>query len=188
MKHYHYLFLGFILASIVFLSCERDDICPETTATTPSLIIRFYDIDDPDDDVFKSVRQLEVHGLDENGNVIESAIDINNGSTRQTTDSISLPLRFDAEGVLTSSSFQLIRNSDLDEDDPDGPADPDFVSINYTPQFVYVSRACGYRSIFELQPGNEIRVAPSSENWIIRTEVVNPIIDNETSVHINIYH
>ena len=30
---------------IVNFSCERDDICPESTPTTPSLIIDVFDID-----------------------------------------------------------------------------------------------------------------------------------------------
>ena len=34
-----------LIVSIIFLtSCEKDDICPESTQTTPRLVITFYDI------------------------------------------------------------------------------------------------------------------------------------------------
>ena len=33
-----------LIVSIIFLTgCEKDDICPESTQTTPQLIITFYD-------------------------------------------------------------------------------------------------------------------------------------------------
>ena len=41
-----------------FSSCEKDDICEETTATTPKLIIEFYDILNPT--VLKNVTNLAV--------------------------------------------------------------------------------------------------------------------------------
>ena len=42
MKQFVYLFL------IVLFSCEKDDICPDTTQTTPRLVIEFYDLTAPD--------------------------------------------------------------------------------------------------------------------------------------------
>ena len=43
MKQFIYLFL------IVIFSCEKDDICSETTQTTPRLVIEFYDLQAPDE-------------------------------------------------------------------------------------------------------------------------------------------
>ena len=186
MKPYYYVLIGILVSTLTFLACERDDICAETTATTSKLIIRFYDNDGADDETPKDVRQLQVRGLDEDGNVLDS-LELIENVFQANIDSISIPLRFDVEGVLETTQFQFIRNADLDDDNPDGPPDPDVVTIRYTPEFQYVSRACGYRSIFELQAGNGF-THETTDNWIIRTEVVNPIIDNETSLHISIYH
>ena len=57
MKKIKILLLVFALG---FISCERDDICAESTATTPQLIIEFYDASNPDD--LKSVPRLTVYG------------------------------------------------------------------------------------------------------------------------------
>ena len=61
------LFITFI--ALALISCERDDICAEATATTPRLLIEFYDVASPDD--LKSVLRLTAYGeglvVDENG-------------------------------------------------------------------------------------------------------------------------
>ena len=43
MKKFICLFL------IVIFSCEKDDICSDTTQTTPRLVIEFYDLSSPDE-------------------------------------------------------------------------------------------------------------------------------------------
>ena len=42
--------LALLFLTTLLIGCEKDDICPEDTSTTPRLIIRFYDIEDTDDD------------------------------------------------------------------------------------------------------------------------------------------
>ena len=42
-----YLVLFLIILTIY--NCESDDICPESTLTTPRLIVTFYDIDNPEE-------------------------------------------------------------------------------------------------------------------------------------------
>ena len=78
-----------LLIFIIIPSCEKDDICAETTPTTPKLILRFYDITSQDDT--KNVTDLRVTGFDENN----EEVDISNLNI-VTTDSINLPLRTDA--------------------------------------------------------------------------------------------
>ena len=39
----------------------------------------------------------------------------------------------------------------------------DIITVNYIPKFVYVSRACGYKSIFT---NNSIIINSDSDNWI----------------------
>ncbi len=156
------------------MTCERDDICAETTGTTPNLIIRFYDISPPQ--ARKSVRQLSIIGED-NDELILAAT---------TTDSVILPLKFDAEGVLTSTRFILIKDTHFDTDEDDTTeSNSDTIQITYTPEFVYVSRACGYKSIFN---DTQISYESDGNNWIYNTQVINPTVENQHAAHIIIYH
>jgi hypothetical protein len=167
-----------ILIILIGASCERDDICAETTPTTPQLIIRFYDINEQDNT--KQVRLLTVNGVDPEGTVLENIV------TNTSTDSIVLPLRFQNENIVTASRFELKRDSDFDTDTNDTTfSNTDVIVVSYTPEFVYVSRACGYKSVFN-ETQNTLII--DSDNWIFSYEIINPTIDNENSAHIILYH
>ena len=169
----------FLLIIIGTWSCERDDICAETTATTPHLIIRFYDISNPEN--LKQVRQLSARGFDADGNEIEQEL-----FAPANKDSIVLPLRFQNENIPTTSKFVLEKDTDYRLDEITTTAsNRDVITVSYTPQFVYVSRACGYKSIFT---NVSIIVEPDGDNWILSSEIVNPTIENETKAHIILRH
>ena len=172
----------FIILILVIIStgtsCERDDICSENTSTTPHLIIRFYNVDDQEQT--KQVRLLTVNGVDSEGNVLDNIV------SSVSTDSIVLPLRFQNEGVITTSRFALKRDSDFDTDTNDTTfSNTDEIVVNYTPQFIYVSRACGYKSVFN---DTQNTLIVDSDNWIFSYEIVNTTIDNENAAHIILYH
>ena len=57
MKKYSILILVSLFA-FSFWNCEKDDICAETTPTTPRVVIEFYDAANPT--VLKSVTNLGV--------------------------------------------------------------------------------------------------------------------------------
>ena len=61
--------IALLLLFSAIISCERDDICPESTPTTPRLIIRFYDNTELSET--KRVINLQVTGLDYDGNELE---------------------------------------------------------------------------------------------------------------------
>lgn len=173
-----------ILALIAW-SCERDDICAETTATTPRLIIRFYDINNQDNT--KQVRQLEIKGLDDDDMPFSETPIV----SRTNTDSIALPLRFAGEGgpELTITRFQLEKDADFsDNENPDNDSNIDIIEVRYTPEFIYVSRACGYKSVFNMGTTGGIFRDNDDDNWVINTEILNETIDNETAAQIIIYH
>lgn len=170
----------FIFSCIIMAtwSCEKDDICATSTPTTPRLIILFNDINAPDD--AKNARRLSVRGFDANNVEISEQIIAN-----VDIDSIALPLRFDGETQITSRFiFEKDRDFFLDED-PLTNSNIDIITINYTPEFVYVSQACGYKSIFT---NLSINVEPDAENWIFNSEVLNITIENETQAHIILRH
>lgn len=170
-----------LLIFIIIPSCEKDDICAETTPTTPKLILRFYDITSQDDT--KSVTGLRVTGLDDSDEDVEIS-DLN----VVTTDSIKLPLRTDAD--VTKFTFHKDYTVD-DNGTPDNPDDdiilgnPDSVTINYQREDVYVSRACGFKTIFN---NLTISVELDGDNWIVNSEIINSIVENETTAHVKIFH
>ena len=66
------------IVSIIFvlLTCESDDICPESTQTTPRIVITFYDINNPNEK--KNVESLGIYTVN-NGqiNIIEGFDGVN---------------------------------------------------------------------------------------------------------------
>lgn len=179
------LFILFI--ALISISCERDDICAEATPTTPRLIIRFYDINNPE--TLKQVRQLVVDGL----NIINAPNSDSPIVARTDTDSINLPLQFREENEDTTTRFRLKLNSDFDNnDDSTINSNSDVITVKYTPEFIYVSRACGYKSIFNLDDAvpffRDGEPQGDANTWIRSFEIVNQTIDNENEAHNKIYH
>ena len=165
---------------VVFFSCEKDDICAETTPTTPELIIRFNDITSPEDT--KNVTDLFAYALDGN-----TAIAIS-GMTVATRDSIGIPLRTD----MTSTQFVLHKDYEIDDNDtPDDPSDdivlgnPEVVTVTYEPTEVYVSRACGFKTVFN---NLTFSVDLDGDNWILNSEIVSTNVENETAAHVKVFH
>lgn len=182
MKRLIILLSAISLIAIITWSCEKDDICAEDTATTPHLIIRFYNINEQDE--FKNVRELTVAGLNDDDSLGE-LIPVNTVNP----DSIVLPLRFQGEGIETITRFQLEKNSDYaTNDDPDNDSNIDIIEVKYTPEFVYVSRACGYKSIFNIAPPGGISKILDADNWVKSFEIINESIDNESAAQVIIYH
>ena len=168
------ILLVFVLA-LSFSGCEKDDICDANTPTTPRLVIGFYDFLNPS--VAKSVTNLKVVGDGMPTGVLF------NGSETTSANTISIPLK--TAGNSTTYSFTLnFGNSN--------PAlvDEDIIKFDYTTQELFVSRACGYKSIFTLDP-----IAPythtdpvaASQKWIKFISVEKNSIDKENETHIKIF-
>ena len=150
------LFLLLLLMFAGLVSCERDDICIDDI--TPHLIIRFYDATDTT--LVKSVAQLSVKILEIEANYISNS----------ATDSIALPLISSAD----FTKFVLTNESNSDT-----------ITINYTPEAVFVGRSCGYKSIFN---NLDLQVTDDGENWIQSFNIISQQIENETSAHVKIFH
>lgn len=169
------IFLFVLVSAFAFSSCEKDDICDPKTPTTPRLIIDFYDFENPS--VKKNVNSLQVIGEGMTDAVLF------NGSPTTNGNRIAIPLKT----VGNSTSFRFTLNSNNVN-----PAlvDADLIRFNYTTQELFVSRACGYKSLFILnQAAPFVHTDPISANqrWIRLIEVVTRNIDNENEAHINIF-
>ena len=156
-----------LLLTITFYSCEKDDICAEET--TPRLVLEFYDISNPSN--LKNVLNLKVTG--------EGQTEL---GTYNGVNKVELPL--DITNDITK--YSLILNSASSTG-----ANEDFLQFNYTRQNVFVSRACGYKTIFELNatPNGVIKTDSTSPDgfWIQDINIVTTNIETENETHIKIY-
>ncbi|MBI9041464.1 DUF6452 family protein [Lutibacter sp.] len=141
-----------VILLLVFSNCEKDDICIE--ATTPNLIIRFYDTNNPE--TIKAVSSLTV-----------AANEKEDIYTNVSLDSIIIPLNL----AENSTTYKFKSGTKTDE-----------IIFNYERKDVFVSRSCGYKTIFE-----NLTVQTTNE-WITNYIINNSTIENETNAHINIYH
>ena len=166
MKKYIYLLL------IVMFGCEKDDICPETTQTTPRLVIEFYDLTSPDE-------LLQVPGLFALGlGAEDTEVPINNEIVT-TRSSIALPLKTDA----IETEFILYKSYDIVDGEVIG--NPDRIKVTYDSENVYVSRACGYKTTFDVQT---FAITTDSDQWMIGSEILITEITNENDIHVKILH
>ncbi len=161
---YRYLLL---LAVFTFCGCEKDDICAEET--TPRLIIDFYDFSNPT--VPKNVTGLEVIGEGQS-----APLNIFSGTSR-----IELPLKISED--ITQYRLKIFSSSTVN-------ANEDVLQFNYSRQNVYVSRSCGYKTIFSLNDSDgAVRTDSNTPDglWMKAVTVNNKNITTENETHLKIY-
>jgi hypothetical protein len=153
-----------LLVAISFWNCEKDDICAEGTPVTPRVIIEFFDAADPETP--KNVTNLGV-----------IASGFTEGFAFNGTNKIEVPLR---TNVDTTDLDFVLNGADND------PANDETITLtfNYERSNVFISRACGYKTIFNLT-----NVLPNdfTGTWISNLTIEQPNIINENETHIKIY-
>ncbi|MBO9585478.1 MAG: hypothetical protein J7574_15040 [Flavobacterium sp.] len=161
-------------------SCEKDDICDANTPTTPRLVITFYDISNPTKT--KNVTNLKVIGdAMENGIVFNESLAEDDPLRYVTSGStVSIPLKVNDE----TTTFKFINNS-LNTTS----INTDVIKFNYTTQNVYVSRACGFKTIFQMRGTLPfVQTDPDGDTlWMTEVDLVNPNIKSENETHIKVY-
>lgn len=157
-----------LLGLVIALSgCEKDDICVDET--TPQLVIEFYDISNPA--VLKNVVNLKV-----TGDGMTEAFNTFNGVSK-----ISLPLKTNED----TTKYHLLLNSNSST-----ASNEDVLEFNYTRQNAYVSRACGFKTVFELNTSNGFDFTDATITdglWIQDTNLQTNSINTENEVHLKIY-
>ena len=154
--------LYIILITFTFSACEKDDIC--LLPTTPKLILRFYDASTPTSTKSPSSLSIWAEGKD-------TLAAFENVSL----DSVFIPLNTNTASTVyhfkTSSTGNSIDNK------------INTLTINYTTEEIFVSRSCGFKTIFK-------NVTITSNNDWFQSFTPNSIttIDNENIAHINIFH
>ena len=172
------ILLMFVLI-ISFSACEKDDIC--TDETTPRLIVEFYDISN--NATIKNVLNLKVKEFGTNDFMVFDPTLEEDDEDRYLFNGskLELPLKLAA----TSTKYSLILNS------TGTTPNEDVLEFVYTPENVYVSRACGYKTIFELNPtpNGVIKsdVTTPESFWIQDFNILTTTIDTENETHIKVY-
>ena len=166
-----------------FSACEKDDICSADTPTTPRLIIEFYG----DNNVLKPVTNLKVtaegmtDGIAFNESLTTAARYLSNASE------IALPMDLSADKVTYDFTLNATDTTGVF-------LKTDKIEFNYRRKTVYVSRACGYKMLFDLNNLPDLppayilnNTAPQAGNWIKRIFVEKYNLESENETHIKIY-
>ena len=156
-----------LLLAFSFLSCEKDDICDEATSTTPKITIEFYDFANPL--TLKNVTNLGV-----------ISPTLTTGFGFSAVNKISIPLNTATE--TTTYSFVQNGSDTITTND-----NTDVITFNYSTNTVYVSRACGYKIVFDLTNTNANLLTTDSNNWIKNIIISKSNIENQNETHIKIY-
>ena len=163
------------------IACEPDDICSASTPTTPSLIMEAFDNNAPENN--KNIFGLLVIGVGKSEPLP--------GYNIVSSNKLVLPL----DTTVNKTEYDLIQNAKVNDNGTPNNPDDDFyegnvdrITINYSVKAVYVSRACGYKYIFE-----NVTVQTDqndTDRWIQSIEPINPnqSVENETETHFNLYH
>ncbi|WP_298344120.1 DUF6452 family protein [uncultured Algibacter sp.] len=187
MKYFKVLIIPTLLIAALSISCERDDICPASTSTTPRLLINLLDASNQDNT--KNVFDLVVVGIDEDGTPLTTPLP---DYIFADTDELILPLKT----TDNTTEYILIQGaSNNDNGTPDDTSDDiidgnyDRIIINYTREQVFVSRACGFKTIFR-NVTLTIEDVNNDGRWMLsRTPLTdNQSIENETAAHFSIAH
>ncbi|WP_213520377.1 DUF6452 family protein [Nonlabens sp.] len=152
-------------------SCEKDDLCTPDQAVTPRLVIEFKDLLNPLQN--KAVDRIQVQEI---GSSTFAPLNTDGSTTLSNTESISIPLRTDS----SRTSYNLILTED-------GVVNSDNIDFNYILGEAYVSRACGFRVVYNNLVAVQT-VETTGNQWIERVIIVEDQVTNNTDVHVQILH
>ena len=126
----------------------------------------------------KNVTNLRVEEFGTNeGVVFNETLDETNEARYLTNgNKIAIPLK----------TFANISEFDFKFNYGDASENNDVISFTYDRDEIYISRACGYKTIFSLTANNP-SVFPATGYWIQNIIVTQPNIETENEVHVKIY-
>lgn len=151
--------IGFITAAALLLSgCQKDDICPEGTVTTPLLVIEFFDADKPEN--LKVVKDLVIIAVGENDTLLGPS----------TPNNVGIPLKT----TQNFTEYRFITNAGSEDENED------IIRFDYLPTPDYINRACGFKINFlDLTLTRET----GETSWIDSHTVIIDDIENEPETH-----
>jgi len=160
-----------LLFVFLLVGCEKDDICDANTPTTPRLVIEFYDFN-ASTETLKNVTNLGV--------IAPSFIE---GIGFNGVNKIQVPLKT-TEDTTTLRFIQNGSDTNITNDNED------ILKFNYSRNEVYISRACGFKTLFTLNTTSPIvptEPFSSASSWIKNIVIVKANLEKENEVHIKIF-
>ena len=154
-----------------FSGCEKDDICDANTSTTPRLVIDFYDVN-VTTPTLKTVTNLGI-----------VAPGFSTGISYNGVSRVYVPLKTTED----STTMYFIQNGSDGDTTNDNT---DILTFNYTRNNIFVSRACGFKTLFNLNTTNPIlQTEPATPDgaWIQNIVILKPNLETENEVHVQIY-
>lgn len=161
------IFITIMLIANSFWSCEKDDICEAGTPTTPRLIIEFFDNDNVGT---KKIVSNLVISTDSEVEVLKF-----NGVSK-----IEIPLKTNAD--ITAYNFSLTTAGTTPT-----LINEDKISINYGRSDLYISRACGFKTVYTLNETSGFVATADANNWIKSSIVLQTNVLNENETHVKIF-
>ena len=156
-----------IIFSLIFFlfynSCEKDDICLSDTPSSPRLIVRMVDKDDPT--LYKLANDLLIKVVDNDSINIKS----------------SDPIILNLNPYKNYTQFEFILNQGSENQNIDT------LQINYSLNNIYIDRACGYKTSFIFN-SNALTLINEKNNWIESYLILKDTIINEEQAHMAILH
>lgn len=165
-----------MLGSLAFTACQRDDICPASTLTTPQVRISFFDFEEREIPKPPTNLLIKISGT----NSLDSVL-----YNRQNVAEIRVPLRTNSN--FTEYDF-ILNAAVFDSTSVDTIGNTDRVVFSYIRNEIYINRACGYKVNYLDLDAELIPVEENNLNWIGEIDIVLDTIQNETDPHIFIYH
>lgn len=164
MKKVWLLAFGCVLLS----ACEKDDICAGNEFVTPNVVIELYD-------------RLESETPKRAVKIAAIANGFNDTLFFTNSTKIELPLQ-----INTNETSWKLRLYELTPTN-DTIHKADELRFNYTPEALYVSKACGYKTIFH--DFSTVRVPNTTGNSWIQSiyRATNELTTNEHA-HIHLYY
>lgn len=156
------LFLVAFTVTLLITGCQSDDFCT-STPVTPSLVLRFYNKDNNAE--LKAVQRLSIIAQGKSDSLV----------TNVSVDSIAIPLN-----TLASETVYTLKKNEASGNKADNQTAT--LTIKYTTAEEFVSRACGFRVIFN-------NVSFESTAWIDKLSVSQlTTINSQNNAHINVFH
>jgi hypothetical protein len=161
-------------------SCEPDDICDPATPTTPRMLIQFYNVKIPSE--LKDVDNLKVKGEEMSEGVVLNPTAAGDDKYLANGNNILLPLNTQADLVKYTFTINYGNSNPL-------LVHEDNLEFRYSRENSYVSRACGFKTTFNLDETTPFILSdstPTDPLWIqyVIVEQNNITSENETIVKI----
>ena len=157
------------LLALGLSACEKDDICAGSESETPNVVIGLFDRLDPE------IRKSAVK-------IAAIAEGFNDTLIFRSTSTIELPLKINT----TETTWNLVLYQPTGSNN-DTIHKTDQLRFTYTPEALYVSKACGYKTIFH--EFNAVKTTSvSDDTWIRSMNRLTNELTNTDNAHLQFYY